>query len=110
MDSLGNDFRVAGFMANLAINGRTVVLTANRGTFDALVSSQQMIDPSMPIIADPRESIAISALRSTLPSALTDKAAPSQIDCTVDGVALKLTKRDDNPANPFVAFDAVRVV
>ena len=102
--------RVSGFLVNLGVNGKWVVLASVKGSFQALVSSQQMIDPNMPVISDPRESIAITTMRSMLPSTLTDKAAPSQVDCTVDGVALRLTKRDDNPSNPFVTFDAVKVV
>lgn len=110
METLGNDMRIAGFMANLAVNGKWLVLTSTRGGFQALVSSQQVIDPNMPIIDDVRESIAVSTMRSMLPSSLTSKDAPSQVECMVDGVALRLTRRDDNPANPFVNFDAVKVV
>lgn len=108
MESLGNLARVEGFRENLRWNGKDVTLAETGAVFRALVSDAAIVDPASVLGEDVREKMLISALRSDVPAALlSSRAALSKV--TVDGVTLQLTKRVDNPANPFVSFDAVKI-
>lgn len=113
-ESVGNLIRIAGFKANVDVNGKTVEVVDAKinppATFRALVSSTTAIDPNSPLGTDLREADVVETLRDWLPASLLVSTTPGQIAAKVDGVRFKMTKREDNIANPFVRFDVVKVV
>ncbi len=101
--TIGEIARVEGYKAQVAINGKTVTVSDTNQTFVALVREETLFDPDMPLGSDPREVVIFETLR---PAPVVE----AQAQVKFDGITLQLTKRDDNPANPFVRFTAIKVI
>lgn len=100
--------RVEGARCDQELNAVTVVLTTGK-TFRALARSELQFDPNMELGSDPREKIVLSAVRDDVtPLGILAKNAASQVSVTINGIAHKITRRDDNTASPFVEFDVAR--
>jgi hypothetical protein len=109
MESLGNLLRLEGARVNQELNAVDVVILSSGQTFRALARSEQAFDGGMELGSDIREVVRISVVRDDIASlGLLDKNAQSQVPVTISGVKHKITKREDNSANPFVDFDAVK--
>lgn len=95
---------------NIPVHGKLITPTsATCGAFKALVRTEPVIDPNMPLGASPIEKMIADVPRSSVPSELLADSAASQVPCTIDGVDVVLTNRNNNPASPFVSFDVVKV-
>lgn len=101
--------RVEGARCDHPLNAVSVVIVATGKTFKALARTEVQFDPGMELGPDPRERMVLSAVRDDVkPLGLLEKNAPSQVPVTINGIAHKITKRDDNTASPFIEFDLVR--
>jgi len=109
MENIGNIARLEGVVANLAINGKTVVLAGGK-SFQCLLDVAPSIDPGMSLGMDIREGAKVHAMRSALPTAILAAATDANIRATIEGVTVDLTKREDNLAMPMVSFEVVRVL
>ena len=91
----------AGFTTLLRTNGKDVEHSA--GTFRAVVAGESELDPGMQLGEDLREVTVIETVRSLVPAGLD-----AQQTVTIDGIALNLIRRVDNPGNLNVRFYAVK--
>lgn len=103
MDTLGNLARVEGFLANLEWNGKTVKKNENI-IFKALIAAADSLDPNLDLGADPREYMTMDVLKPT-----PNLAAQDIVLMVEDNQEIKVVKRLDNPADPFIRFYAVKV-
>lgn len=110
MDSIGNTLRLQGQRVQLGVDGKAVTLTTTGESFMALVAQAASIDPGSILGSDLREADAVEAAREDIPAWVLAADADSQIPATIDGVRVKLTKREDNVANPIVRFEIVKVL
>lgn len=108
--TIGDRLAINGYRANLRVNGRDVRLLTSDKVFKALVSEAVSIDPDLPLGSDPREKLSIQALQDEVPDELMGLAAGSQVPALIMGEKVVITKREDNPASPFVKFEAVKQV
>lgn len=110
MESLGNQARIEGFFCNLDQNGRMIVLLDDAGVFQALIRAEPDVDPSFSLGSDIREKNVIETLREMVPARLLASDAQSQIRASCEGQQMVITKRQDNIASPFVAFEVVKIL
>ena len=103
MSNYADTLHTDAFRIHLETNGRNVTLSSG-ATFQALLQSQQALDPAMMLGLDPREANTLMAIRDDVPDELLSFDSDSQINADVDGTAVSILSRDDNPSNPFVTF------
>lgn len=91
-----------GFKANLALNGRQFLAPDGKALFQGLIEEMDPLDPNMPLGDDIRENHWIHVLRPPV-----DVVSQQEIRAGTD--RFKIIKRVDNPANPVVKFQAVKI-
>jgi len=105
--SLGLDARREGFLAQLDVDGRTVTpLSEETNTpFQALLETQSVLDPDLPLGSDLREVTIAHVLAEDDPES---KSGDHWRDDQQN--KWKVVKREDNPADFTVKYNLMRLV